>query len=191
MIVSRVAGLLLSFLLPVVPVYAEPQVRSEIQYYDIYGKTTRELRSQMDARNLCADKGITCDGRTDWFVRWNYQYREDSEGCSIDSVVVNVDTRIQMPRWADASNGGPALRAEWQRYAESLLLHENGHRDFGIEAGRKVENAILSTPPQNACAALGETANRAGDSALKAVLDEEIEYDRSTEHGKTQGARFG
>jgi predicted secreted Zn-dependent protease len=72
------------------------------------------------------------------------------------------------------------------------MVHEKGHAQNAIDAARKIEAGILALPSEPTCDALRTKANDLGHALMliKDANQADIDYDRRTQHGATQGARF-
>ena len=53
-----------------------------------------------------------------------------------------------------------------------------------------MDQAIAAMPPAGSCDTLGTSANALGKSILRKYNQLDLDYDRDTRHGTTQGARF-
>ena len=134
--------------------------------------------------------GRRFDGYTRWYVSWRYQYSNSGGSCAIASVTTSVKVTMTLPRWSNESGGNSATRQQWARYLAALEQHEQGHRRHGVEAAHEVDRAIAAMPPAGSCDALGANANALGTSILRKYNQLDLDYDRDTQHGATQGARF-
>jgi predicted secreted Zn-dependent protease len=72
----------------------------------------------------------------------------------------------------------------------ALQKHENGHKEIAIEARDEVVQKIEGLEPYASCQELGEAINSAGRAVLEQYRQEQIRYDKETDHGLTQGARL-
>ena len=158
--------------------------------YEITGKSASELRTQMDRRVLENDPQANHDAYTIWQIKWEYLYTLFNEQCTMDSVVVDVKVNHLSPRWLLPQNVSSELVNRWDAYLRALAVHEAGHKQFGVRAGREVLVALQSLPAFQTCADLEEFADRLGKQILQKYRVREIRYDKITKHGATQGARF-
>ena len=100
------------------------------QFYDIDGRTARELKAAM------AESGPQGYwAYTTWYVQWSGDCR------------VSVKIDYIMPHWADRADGDARLQAEWDRMIEHLWEHEKGHAQHGIEAAREIEASHCAGDP--------------------------------------------
>lgn len=170
--------------------FAAVDVTDSVERYTINGSTPLELRQEMNNKGPRGNDGRRFDGFTRWFVSWRFRYNNAPGGCTIASVTTSVKVTITLPEWRNESGGDSASHEQWSRYLAALERHEQGHRRHGIAAGHEVDQAIASLPPASTCDALGANANALGASILRKYNQLDLDYDRDTRHGATQGVRF-
>lgn len=161
-----------------------------VERYAISGSTAADLRREMNANGPQGAGGRRFDGYTNWYVSWRYQYNNTGSGCAIASVATSVKVTMTLPRWRNEGSANSATRQQWARYLAALEQHEQGHRRHGVEAAHEVDHAIASMPPAADCDTLGSHANALGTSILRKYNQRDLDYDRETRHGVTQGAQF-
>ncbi len=170
--------------------WAEPRVMQNVFYYEVPGTTASEVRANLMRFGPRGDWGERFDGHTRWFVRWHYRFREGEQSCEISSVATVVDITITMPRLAANAEIPPELERAFSAYTDKLMEHEKGHAENGIDVARRIEKAIAALPPKPSCDEFGDAANALGESLLDEAIERDRDYDRRTEHGRTQGAQF-
>jgi predicted secreted Zn-dependent protease len=170
--------------------FSEPRIYVKTKYYNLYLTTESGLRGEMNEKGIRWTDGNTYDAFTSWYVKWQYEYYSRPGNCIIDWVDVSVDVEYTLPRWATRFLGGKETRIKWLKYIEALKKHEQGHGNFGISAARDIEKALLNIGSRQRCDRLGADANAIGYKILNEYRKKEIEYDRTTGHGRTQGAVF-
>jgi predicted secreted Zn-dependent protease len=167
-----------------------PNVSIKTNYYDIQGSTAKQLRSQLNQLGVVDPKtGKRFDAYTSWRVSWNYRYRPVNNQCQITQVTVNVQAIYTMPRWNPSANASMDLKNRWNRYITALRQHEDGHKNHGVNAGQDILQT-LNNLTTNSCQQIGNIANQKGDAIIKQYNLKDIDYDRLTQHGFTQGAVF-
>src|SRR5262249_35099602 len=100
----------------------------------------------------------------------------------LSKATVTMNIEIDFPLWTAADHASAQLVTSWRRYAEALALHESGHVRLATESLQTIRVAIQSAT----CA----TADEAAKAALAQLKERSVEYDRVTDHGRTQGAQF-
>ncbi len=166
----------------------------EILYYDVTGASAGELREQLDLQ-----RGIEqVDAYTDWQIQWRYDYAQGADGCGLESLTVRLDVTLTFPRWTPPGGVSPhrpnvpvgELQERWRAYLAALETHEQGHEKLATQAADEIAADLSSLPPYPSCAELERAADEVGERILQHYRQQELEYDRETEHGATQGARF-
>ncbi|HIK55962.1 MAG TPA: DUF922 domain-containing protein [Synechococcales cyanobacterium M55_K2018_004] len=169
----------------------DPKVSVRTITYNIVGDTAEALRSQMsqfgpEDRNT----GRRFDGFTSWNVDWKYTYKTIHGECFIERPVVKTDIEITLPKWIPSSSAQTGLVERWNRYIAALTEHENGHRDHGILAGRAVAQMLSQLQGTSSCQELVTLADQSGAQIVQRYAQADMDYDRETGHGATQGAVF-
>ncbi|HLO28026.1 MAG TPA: DUF922 domain-containing protein [Anaerolineales bacterium] len=156
---------------------------AQISYYDITGATASELRQSMNKLRprdpYDGDKPV--DSYTGWYIAWNWP-GYGTEDCDLSAAAVTYSINVTMPRWKTPANASPQLIAKWEKYVQTLVLHEKGHVDNIVSHYLSVKTAI-----QNATCS---TAEAEAQKALDLLRKFDSNYDSTTKHGQTQGAVF-
>jgi len=158
-------------------------------YYIVDGTSARELRAALDRSNPLKGKSAS-DARTDWDVHWSYQTISSVTECRLRSVEIRTTITITLPKWVPSSNAAPDLQQRWETYLKALLKHEEGHRALAQIAAADVGKQVRSIKGAASCDALGESITTKANATIAEYREKEAQYDRKTEHGATQGARF-
>lgn len=160
-------------------------VSTSTNYYEIRGSTEDDLRAQMDA---LGPSGY--DAYTSWLIRWTYPDVTTDVGCAAGPVKVSVLIVYTLPQWDAPPDAPTDLVEKWDAYVAALQLHEDGHKEIALDTGNEVLRALSDLPAYPSCEALGRSADAAGESVLDKYRRQEVQYDQTTDHGATQGARF-
>jgi predicted secreted Zn-dependent protease len=156
--------------------------------YRIDGSSSQQLRAAMDAHGL-EDHGTPVDAYTHWHVRWEYRW-DGGTPCQITSTDVTVTIGVILPAWNPPKDASAELQTSWNEYIASVLTHERGHEIVAERVGRQVEKFLKQLEPYSSCEALEGAANAGGDRLVEEGNKANLAYDRRTQHGLTQGARF-
>ncbi len=168
-----------------------PLIKIAYRYYPIAGTTATELRSQLNQLGPSDEtEGRRYDARTDWVVKWTYRYRQQSHACILQQAQTQVAVTFTLPQWQPTPRAARSLVQDWRRYQASLQLHEDGHKDHGVGAAQDIQQALRRLPPAAACAALETQIQTAARAIIRTYNQKDLEYDRVTRHGSTQGAIF-
>lgn len=166
-----------------------PIIRSQVNYYGITGKTASALRQQMNQLGPPAENGRRFDAYTKWHVAWRYRYGSVGGSCRMTSLTVHTDITYTMPQWQNLQQAPPSLQHQWHRYYQALQLHEDGHGNHGRAATQEIWQR-LSNLTQPTCTSMSQMANQTAQGIINRYAQKDIDYDRQTGHGRTQGAVF-
>jgi len=192
-LVAIVSCLVVILIHSIAPIQAQsqPVVAVNTVYYAITGATASQLRQQMNQLGPASQtSGQRFDARTDWYVRWNYQYLSQGNRCQLTAIRVRADASVILPRWKQPANAAKGLVDRWNHYIKALRLHEDGHTNNGIAASRAVLQVLKQFPAKSSCSELGVAANEAAQGIIRQYSQRDLDYDRKTRHGITQGAVF-
>jgi predicted secreted Zn-dependent protease len=160
----------------------------QVVYYDISGRTAKDLFDQMQTRAPEDRFGQRFPAYTEWRVTWNFRYESTPESCRLTELNASVEAKMTLPRWVDAGSAPASLLEEWQHYVGALRIHENGHYAHGVEAAREVQALEGSIPPAGDCAALTRQVTERAQAIMEKFRALDAQYDRDTNHGQKQGA---
>ncbi len=160
---------------------------TDTNYYQIYGSTEADLRSQMTD---CGPKeGGSYDAYTAYYVNWNYNLKPGTNDCALQDVVVGVKVDFYYPKWDATGDYQAGLKEKWQTYMRALDVHENGHKQNMVDGAQEIFQTLSNFSALNC-----QTAKTQADEKAYGILDNSITkdkaYDKETSHGATQGAVF-
>jgi predicted secreted Zn-dependent protease len=152
-----------------------------LNYYDIQGGDFETLLAALNANG-----GF--HAKAEWKLSYAYTPKRAGRACSANPVTTQLELTMTMPRWNPPPGTSPALFARWQRYTAALRKHEEGH----LEIGRDFEDALKRSLAviSERCEHLEARVKGIFDLLLEKHRKLDAEYDRTTAHGRTQGAEF-
>ncbi len=156
--------------------------------YPVHALPGQSLRQALLAATPITVEGRRFHGHTRWNVRWTFRWSRDAAGrCTITEVTTRLRAEVQLPELRRAT---PGQQAAFDRYLPALSRHEQGHVQFGRDAAQAIDQGIAQLPPAADCATLERQANALGHRLLRDHVEREKQYDQSTSHGASQGARL-
>jgi predicted secreted Zn-dependent protease len=164
---------------------AAPVVSTETQYYLVDGKNAQAIRKDMNAK-----RSRHYDAYTAWQVNWNFYWNDNRSSCTLTKVNTKVAVKFTLPKLATDSLADQNAKQRWNSYYSALIAHENGHRDFGVNAATAIEQALLSMGSRDNCKVLEKEANNLAYRVLDKYIADEKLYDIDTNHGMNDGATF-
>jgi predicted secreted Zn-dependent protease len=162
----------------------------DLRWYRVTGTDAQSMWRSIAANGPKGDDGRVFAGRTDWNLGYRYQTRFRDGQCRVSAVSTSLAVVMHMPRWQDEGRAPAALRERWLRYLAALREHENGHRDHGVAATAEVQARVGELPARPDCGGFEPQARAVANAVVASYVARDREYDRRTEHGLTQGARF-
>lgn len=166
-------------------VQAEPAVNTETQYYLVDGENAQAVREDMNAK-----RSGNFDAYTSWRVKWHFYWNDAKKSCSLTTVKTDVAVKFTLPKLAKNSIADTDAKQRWNRYYRALIAHENGHRDFGVNAATEIENTLLAMGSRSHCKTLETDANALANEIIQRYIADEKQYDIDTNHGMNDGAVF-
>ncbi|MDD2816007.1 MAG: DUF922 domain-containing protein [Thiotrichaceae bacterium] len=166
-------------------VSAQPVVNTDTEYYIVDGVDAASIREDMNAK-----RPGKYDAYTSWKVKWRFFWDNKKTSCTITDVKTDVAVKFTLPKLAKDNQADRDAKQRWNHYYRALIAHENGHRDFGIEAATEIETALLSMGQRSNCKTLDVDANELARSVLNKYIADEKRYDVDTRHGMNDGAVF-
>lgn len=155
----------------------DPQVSgAEMLYYRVYGSTEEELRREIQIKGPREYAAYT-----GWEVSWTWA-GYGSLHCDVSSPIVDAEVTVTFPSWDPPSDASPELIEKWSAFITALAVHEQGHVDHVYESLLLIETTI-----ENADCL---TAEAAAQEIIREMNQFDLDYDRETGHGRSQGAVF-
>ena len=170
--------------------HSETLLTERHEDYTISGRSAAELRGQLGRLGpRDAEDGKIYDANTRSELSLRSTYRSSLDSCRIASIEIKLDIVYVMPRWADYGSGTRDARDFWDRYIAKLTIHEQGHRDVGMQLAADLERDLLELRGRY-CEDVGKAADEISRRAFKTLKDRNREYDVRTRHGLEQGTVF-
>ncbi len=154
----------------------------DVQYYEVSGRSVAEIRAALNrVRPRDPNDGLAVDALNRWYISWRWP-ADGRGGCALGRTELRFTATLRMPRLVNLAGTPRAVVARWNAYVEALIRHEAGHLRHAYEN----MGAVLQAIRASSC----EAANEAGRAAVRLLARWDVDYDRITRHGFTQGAHF-
>ncbi len=167
-----------------------PKVSERYEYYEVRGKNEKELRAQMTQNGCSWKDGKKYDSVTTWNVTWEYDHDRTPSSCSAESFRANVEVTFRFPEWVPNDDAPQSLVDRWNKYMQSLIDHENGHRDLVVGAAYELSLAVAKLPAAPTCSELDRAIRVLCSEYMLDMNTDQKAYDGATNHGARQGALF-
>ena len=152
------------------------------QYYEVRGNSLFEIRRALNrVRPRDPNDGLGVDALSSWYIEWRWPGGADGS-CDLSRAELRFSARIRMPRLIETAETPPAVRLRWRAYVAALERHEANH----IRHAWENRHLVLEALRRSSCA----NATRDGQAAIRQLARHDLDYDRTTRHGLTEGAHF-
>lgn len=120
--------------------------------------------------------------------RWSFRYGEDPGGrCRLREARVLLRSTVVLPDWTNVSTVRPEVARGWREFVTALRGHEEGHRSRAKAQGVFLWQSLLGLEART-CDDLQRLVEATAEQVIEEGREAQLEYDRHTGHGATQGA---
>jgi predicted secreted Zn-dependent protease len=165
-------------------------VHESVEHYDISGATAQQLRAALNRSGPVDAGGRRYDGLTVWNIAWYPEFHDSGDVCELAAFETSVDIAITLPRWVDRGRAPDELIEQWNEFSRALAEHEREHGAIALTAAATMRKRVGSLPARANCAELEEDVSSVVRAVLREARRAERRFDRTTRHGKKDGARF-
>ena len=131
------------------------------------------------------EQGRVFFARTQYDIKWRFWWRTNKQDCTLTKVHVDLAIIYTLPKLANSKRKGITNGSDWY---ENLLIHEKGHASFAVKTAHDIDKTLRLITPAINCETLELNANRQARQLMTQLKRININYDKSTGHGKNQGA---
>ena len=157
--------------------------------YPVHGNTAEELFKAMLMYSKENWDGESM-ARTYVDLAVNLRCREYSDGGAIEGGVLNLDLVVTLPRWPEHDRANRELQQNWDQFIAAVKVHEEGHVAIAQKHAKSGKPAFEELKPRPSCSEMADSIRALSEQLGKRALDEELQYDESTQHGVLQGCRL-
>lgn len=157
---------------------------TQTKYYDLTGQTMQKLIAQMNELGPVEADGKHYFAHTDWTLKWQYRYETRAGRLVLTRLSVAVDANSSIPR----RQATDRMAAEWARFSAAVALHERGHAENAMRHAKQLYATLRQHGPFASKEELEAFVNTQGNQCIADANAEDVEYDKRTNHGDTQGA---
>ena len=155
------------------------------RFYPVRGETIAQIAPQTNQ----AKDGFAA--YASWNTDWSFLQNDDDESCTVTSGSAALDSTITYPRWDPPAGADPRAVAEWRRFIDDLTTHELGHITIALQGADAIDELLDSGLSAATCGEVERLANRAAIRLHQRYDRLNADYDRETDHGRTQGSTLG
>ena len=183
----KVAKLIDNNPLPVKKTGPSLVVTEKYEFYDIDGTSVAGLRSLMKRKGVRWNDGNVYAALTTWDMHPQYAIKTDNGKYAIQSISTDLAIVYHLPRWSSVTAAPEQMGVLWNTYMDHLKEHESGHKDLAVKFAAEINEKLASISSFTSKSALDNEVKQLVKANQKRLKELQIEYDRETRHGETQG----
>ena len=165
----------------------KPEISTE--FYAVTGRSAGRILDEMLRLGPMKD-GRRFFATTDWDLAWSYDFSHQKDGWHLKNFTTKVTITSILPKWTGTTDSSLTLSNQWIGFYAALKNHEQGHRDIAMAAASEMEKAARGMPAFASRNDLRNTCEKKCGDILENFRARESDYDKQTDHGAKQGARF-
>lgn len=166
---------------------AELSESVEYKYYAISPRSPSEIKPELMRNSPIREGNGSYNGHTDWYIEWRNQSRQTPDGCQLISYTTKVHVVHILPALSEQVRDKQTIDV-FNKFNSILTQHEKNHGNHGLTAAREIDKAFSEIPTQQNCRDLAQMINNIGNAIVQKYTQADIEYDRITDNGLTEGA---
>lgn len=165
-----------------------PTIDFKLIHYPVSGNTLSEIKHSISVNAPSREGSTYYAGVTIWSLSSAYDLLPTAEGCRVDNGQVFLNVAVHLPHLANSSAlSAPALK-EWNRFSNSLKVHEMLHAQNAYRAAANLLRKVNGTKTTVPCPRAKIIAEQATSALITRIADFDLQLDKHTNHGSTQGA---
>lgn len=180
---------------PVVPLMKNPigfASPFKIVTYPVTGSTVDQLSASLE-KGALKDAHDPFDSHyalTSWFLSATWEEKPSQAGCEVAHAMITMTITMTLPALSNPSNLPPDVAKRWDNFVSNTITHEMGHVKLGIDGATEYRRALGNFLPAMSCDLLKLQLNNLFKNEYAQIDNANVDYDKQTNHGATQGAVF-
>jgi predicted secreted Zn-dependent protease len=159
----------------------------EYKYYVISPNSPYQIKPELMRHSPIRDDKGSYNGRTDWYISWRYQTATGAYGCQLRNISTRIQIAYILPALSEQVTDLKTIEV-FNKFNDALTSHEKNHGKNGLAAAGEIDKALNKIQPQQNCRQLKRMADATANAIVQKYTQADIEYDRLTNNGMTEGA---
>ncbi len=167
------------------------ETRFAVTTYNVQGQSVKKIHQSLEANALSDphEIGKRFYARTDWYLSAKWFYVPTARGCEVERAQVSIIVTMTLPALV-TTNVAPEVQARWNTFLNNTVQHEREHVKIAYDGARDYQKQLGNYPPAVNCTAIQSQLQDLFRQHYDLIDRTNVEYDRKTQHGITQGAVF-
>jgi len=167
--------------------FARSDIQIAYEYYPVKVSKVSELPTTLNKASPITEDGKKYHAYTRWNIEWRYRWRVWENRCKVSTVSTRLTITYTLPKLINLTQN-ETIDQVWNEWYPNLVAHEKNHATNAIKTSQDIEEAIMKVPENRECEKLGKEVNKVAEKLMDELAQKNKEYDRATNHGKTEGA---
>ncbi len=173
--------------------WAAPSYTVEKKFYNIDGKTGRELRKLINRKYIAFEGSINKNSSAflQHEVRWSYKIKKLRNGCQLIEPKVEGEITYVLPRFVGYASADEGLKKRWDAFFYQLEKHEDVHKKYAVAKFHELESALLKMGKSGSCWMLKHQAKKVAQKVINKYNRLNSRFDRrETKANKWSGGLY-
>lgn len=175
------------FLLIPLSLFAKIKVEKEIEYYDVYPKSKKDLSSELLKKSPVRKYGKKLYGDTKWKINSSYEYKGK---CRVTKVFVDLSITSILPRLSPKKSVKFSVKSPFKKLKNKLISYQKKHEQFAMKAAKEIEKKFLSYGSPTDCDKQRKNMRIDGTRIINKYKNKSKEYDKKTDFGRKKGVKI-
>lgn len=167
------------------------ETKFTVTTYNVMGKTLNDISKSLNAQALPDphEPFSRYYARTDWYLTGDWFWKPSASGCELTGAQVMVAVTMTLP--ALTTVDAPAeVQTQWNQFIDNTITHESVHVKLAYDGARNYQRELSQLAPTTNCDLLQNRLNEIFRKNFDQIDRANVDYDKRTKHGETQGAIF-
>lgn len=125
-------------------------------------------------------------GLTEASLELQQSLEQTPDHCIVESISLRLQQEVRVPQWQPPEAPSAEMRDRWQRARDALLVHEQTHVAYSMEAAESLKATLESMPGDSDCRTLQSAIERAYRRSLVRLSLRHAMFDARTRHGDSE-----
>jgi predicted secreted Zn-dependent protease len=162
-----------------------------LDFFSVSGTSAQEIIESLRLSGPREENGTPRTAQFSWYIEWNWP-EKIYQGLLVpdySNLSVSSELSLVFPCWVEYEQSPSDIQKRWAVLASAIAVHEQGHLERFLKGQEQLREGLLEYAKEVPLPSPAQM-NERGHTYLQSIRKEDIEYDKKTKNGKTQGVRY-